>query len=579
MEKMAFDGLVTRAVVDECNRRLASGRIFRIHQPVDTDIVLHIRAHGTNYRLLLSANLAHPRVHLTNEEFANPSEPPMFCMLLRKHCEGAVIEHFDQPGLERVIHINLKARDELGDWKSRRIVAEIMGRHSNIILLDVERNLILDGIHHVTPGMSRHRVVLPGRPYIDPPDQGKKNPLTCSKDEFIRSFDYNAGKLDKQLVDRFSGVSPLVAREILHRCGIGGRESLWASFRQLMNQIAEYQFFPEIVKKDGQTRFSITRLTHLGDATIQTFDSISLCLETFFSERAERDAVRQKAADLFRFVNNELDKNRKKISKLNETKKEALEADRYRLYGELLTAYMHELRTGDDRAIVPNYYEENSPPVEIPLDPALSPAENAQSYFKKYNKARNSLDAVEEQLLLTKREIAYFETIAQQLEGASLNDIEEIREELIEEGYLRARGKKNAKNKKKNKPSLEKFISSEGIEILVGKNNRQNDYLTNRLARSTDTWLHAKDLPGSHVVIRADQFSEQTLLEAAKIAAYYSKARGSRQVPVDYTLIKRVRKPNGAKPGFVIYDHQKTVYVPGDDPAIQEQTINRKNDG
>ncbi|RKD24134.1 hypothetical protein BEP19_06925 [Ammoniphilus oxalaticus] len=568
---MAFDGLVTRAVVEECHAALASGRISRIYQPSDTDIVLQIRANGKNKRLLLSANLTFPRIHLTTEEFTNPLEPPMFCMLLRKHCDGAIIESFEQPGLERVIHMNLRARDELGDWKQRKIIIEIMGRHSNIILLDVERNMILDGIHHVTPGMSSHRVVLPGRPYIEPPEQGKLNPLTSSKEDFIRSFDYNAGRLDRQIVDRFSGISPLVSREIIHRAGVSSRDSLWKAFEQLINQAKHHEYHPEIVLTKNRTSFSITRLSHLGESDIQSFESISECLEAFFAGRAERDSVRQKAADLFRFVSNELDKNRKKMVKLEDTRKQADEADRYRLYGELLTAHMHELKPGDKTANVINYYEEDTPPLTIPLDSLQTPAENAQAYFKRYNKAKNSIQAVEHQMNLAEQEIEYFDSIAQQLENASLDDIEEIREELMEGGYLRSRGRKQSRRKKPAKPTLEKYISSDGIEILVGKNNRQNDYLTNRLARSTDTWLHTKDLPGSHVVIRADEFSEQTLLEAATLAAYFSKARGSTQIPVDYTFVRHVRKPSGAKPGYVIYDNQKTIYVTGEATLTPER--------
>jgi len=567
---MSFDGLVTKAVVHECSSLLTSGRISKIYQPTDTDIVMQIRANGENRRLLLSANLTFPRVHLTSEEFPNPVEPPMFCMLLRKHCEGAIIESIEQIGLERVVHINVRTRDELGDWKTRRIVIEIMGRHSNIILIDVEKNLILDGIHHVTPAMSKHRVVLPGRPYIEPPEQGKKNPLVCTEEEFIWSFDYNAGRLDKQLVDRFTGISPLVSREILFRAGIGGRTAFWQAFQDVMQEMNDNHYLPEIVKKGDQSYFSVLRLSHIESQEIRTFGSISMCLQSFFSGKAERDAVRQKAHDLIRFVTNEVEKNQKKVSKLLQTRREAEEADQYRLYGELLTAYLHELKKGSASATVVNYYEEDAPPITIPLDPLKTPAENAQAFFKRYNKARNSIQAVEEQISLANQEIEYFEGIVQQLEGASLRDIQEIRDELVEGGYMRSRVRKDKKKKKPDKPVIEKYISSDGIEILVGKNNKQNEYLTNRLAHPSDTWLHTKDIPGSHVVIRAKEFSENTLLEAAKIAAYFSKARGSNQIPVDYTLIKHVKKPAGSKPGYVTYEQQKTIYVSSDESLAEK---------
>lgn len=570
-EEMAFDGLVTKAVVHECKTLLETGRITKIYQPTETDIILQIRAGGENRRLLISANLTFPRMHITTESFPNPLEPPMFCMLLRKHCEGAIINSIVQIGMDRIIHINMKSRDELGDWKSRRLIIEIMGRHSNIILLDIERNLILDGIHHVTPGMSKHRVVLPGRIYVEPPEQEKKNPLTCTKEEFIRSLDYNTGKLDKQIVDQFSGISPLVAREILHRAELGSREYLWSTFSQMMEDLNANRYVPQTARKGEKTYFSVVELTHLEDK--QYFDTVFHCLEAFFSGKATRDAVRQKAHDLIRFVSNEWEKNHKKIGKLEETKKEAQEAEQFRLYGELLTAYMHELKKGDSVAKVINYYEEDAPVIEIPLDPLKTPSDNAQAYYRKYNKARNSLQILDEQIELAYKELHYFEGLIQQLEGASLHDIEEIREELREEGYLRYRGKKDTRKKKADKPHLEKYLSSEGIEILVGKNNRQNEYLTNRVAYSTDTWLHTKDIPGSHVVIRAKEFSEKTLQEAAMIAAYFSKARGSNQIPVDYTLIKHVRKPSGAKPGYVIYDHQKTLYVTSDEALVRDRKV------
>ncbi len=566
---MAFDGLVTRAVVENCKNTIESGRISKIYQPTDTDIVLQIRAGGENKRLLISASPTFPRIHLTNEAYSNPVEPPMFCMLLRKYCEGAIIDRISQVGMERIIHFDMKVRDELGDWKTRRIVVEIMGRHSNILLLDVERNLILDGIQHVTPAMSKHRVVLPGRPYISPPEQGKKDPLTATKAQFIGSFDYNAGKLDKQIVDQFSGISPLVAREIVFRAGMGTRDELWDSFHTMMADIQEGRFHPQIVKQGDKAYFSVVDLGHLQGEKVE-FESVHVCLEAFFERKAERDAVRQKAHDLIRFVTNEWEKNEKKIIKLQETRKEAEEADQFKLFGELLTAYMHELKKGDSVAKVLNYYDEDGEIIEIPLDPLKSPVDNAQAYYRKYNKARNSLHVIDEQIELARKELAYFEGLIQQLSDASMHDIAEIREELVEEGYLRFRGKRDNRKKKAEKPLLEKYLSSEGIEILVGKNNKQNEYLTNRLAHPMETWLHTKDIPGSHVVIRAREFSEQTLLEAAAIAAFFSKARGSNQIPVDYTLIKHVRKPSGSKPGYVIYDHQKTLYVTSDEAIIRQ---------
>ncbi|HJV44164.1 MAG TPA: NFACT RNA binding domain-containing protein [Bacillota bacterium] len=565
---MAFDGLVTKSIVNECNEFLLGGRISKIHQPSESDIILQIRANGVNHRLLLSANASYPRFHLSKESLGNPIEPPMFCMLLRKHCEGAVIESISQVGMERIVYFELKMRDELGDWKRRHLVMEIMGRHSNILLVDPDRDLILDGIHHVTPGMSRHRVVLPGRPYIAPPEQSKMDPLSVNKEDFLSRLDFNSGKMDKQLVDHFSGVSPLVAREILFRSQLSGREGLWSSFESMMRDIQDSRYHPQIVETGEKSYFSVVELTSLKGKK-QSFSSPSSCIEAYYFGKAERDAVKQRAHDLIRFASSELDKNIKKISKLENTLKESEQADQFRLFGELLTAHLHELQKGDTVAKVINYYEEEMTLLEIPLDPAKSPADNSQAYYRRYAKARNSIRLVQEQIELTYKEIEYFECIIQQLEGASVNDIEEIRDELVEGGYLRLRGKKNSKKKKIDKPQLERYISSEGIEILVGKNNKQNEYLTNRLASAMDTWLHTKDIPGSHVVIRAKEYNQQTLLEAAGLAAYFSKARGGSQIPIDYTLIKHVKKPSGTKPGFVIYEQQKTLFIGSDEEMVQ----------
>uniref|UniRef100_UPI0013E3FF27 Rqc2 family fibronectin-binding protein n=1 Tax=Paenibacillus kobensis TaxID=59841 RepID=UPI0013E3FF27 len=345
---------------------------------------------------------------------------------------------------------------------------------------------------------------------------------------------------------------------------------LWRAFDGMMSPIRNHIYSPGIVTEtSGKSYFSVTELTRFaGDR--QSFDSVSGCLEAYYGDKAERDTVKQRAADLLKFVHNEIGKNKTKLEKLNDTIEEARGADQYRILGELLTAYMHAIGKGDTAIEVINYYDEDQQPITITLDPLLTPSENAQRYFRKYNKQKNSLLAVEEQIGLTVQETAYLEQILQQLQTAALQDLQEIRDELIEQQYLRDRGnKRGGKKKKPTKPSLLCYTSSEGIPIYVGKNNTQNEYLTNRLAASSDTWLHTKDIPGSHVVIRSEQFGDATLQEAAMLAAYYSQARESSQVPVDTTLIRHVRKPNGAKPGFVIYDKQKTLYITPDDQRIR----------
>ncbi|GED13100.1 Rqc2 family fibronectin-binding protein [Aneurinibacillus migulanus] len=565
---MAFDGIVTRAVTHELNERLASGRIMKIHQPTDTDIVMQIRTRNGNVRLLLSASLSFPRIHITNKNYRNPLEAPMFCMLLRKYCEGAIIDGIHQIDMERIIHLDIRGRDELGDARTKRIVLELMGRHSNLILMDPQSGIIHDGLHHVTPAISRYRTVLPGRPYVAPPPQHKINPLTATKDDFIRRIQFNEGKIAKQIVGAFEGISPLIADEIMHRAGLPTQDSLWRAFAEVTDLVKRHTYTPTFVRTEHKEYFSAIPLTHLPHAVTETFTTVSECLEAFYHGKAERDAVKQRMHDLSRLVTNERNKNEKKIEKLLETKQKAEDASKYQVYGELLTANLYQITRGQTEANVVNYYEEGAPLVSISLDPALTPAENAQAYFKRYTKAKNSRAVVDNQIAGAEEEVRYLDTVLQQIENAGLADIEDIREELTEQGYLRARPSKTKKSKPKN-PTLERYTSSEGATIYVGKNNKQNDYLTNRLANPDDTWLHTKDIPGSHVVIRGTEFGEATLAEAANLAAYYSKARQSSQVPIDYTLVRYVKKPKGAKPGFVIYEQQKTQFVTPDDEIIR----------
>ena len=573
---MSLDGMVVRAIAHEL-RQLAGTRIHRIHQPDEHTLVLQLRGGPLRGqpRLLLSANPTYPRVHWITRPQQNPLEAPMFCMLMRKHCEGGVIESVSQPGCERVLHIDIRQRDELGDVAPKRIVVELMGRHSNIILVDPATGRIFDGIHHVTPAISSYRVVLPGSVYTPPPGQAKTDPLAVTDfarfAESLRSAGEEAPP-DRRLVDAFAGLSPLLAREIVHRAASAGApddpEALWRAFRDMMAAFRSHAYEPNMADSGGKTFFSVTRLTHLGGET-SAFNSMLECLEAYFGDKAERDLVRQKSADLHRFLQNEKAKNEKKIEKLEATLEEAKEADRYRITGELIIANMHAIRKGASSVEVVDYYDERQPVVTIELDPQLSPSENAQRWFKRYNKAKNSVAAAKEQMEAARGEIAYLETLLAQLENASLQDIEEIREELEEQGYLKRRSGSAARKKKPSRPALLCYTSSENVPIYVGKNNTQNDYLTNRLASPNDTWLHTKDIPGSHVVIRGTGFGNATLEEAAMLAAWYSRGRSSSLVPVDYTLIRHVRKPNGAKPGFVIYDHQKTLFVTPDEERIK----------
>jgi len=564
---MSFDGLFTRAVTNELSTLLKGGRVNKIHQPYKNEIIMVIRAGGANHKVLLSAHPSYARVQLTNDQYDNPSEPPMFCMLLRKHLEGYIIEDIHQVGLDRMIVFEVKGRNEIGDLSYKQLIVEIMGRHSNIVLVDKGRNMILDSIKHVSFAMNTHRAIQPGQEYIMPPAQDKKNPFEVDEQEILRTIDFNAGLLDKQLVQHFAGISPLIAKEVLFQAGLANRSTLPKTFISLMNDVKKHIYQTAITTFKGKEFFYLFPLKHLSEKS-RVFESTGELLDRYYFGKAERDRVKQQSTDLERFITNEKDKNEKKIKKLERTLVEAKNADQYQLYGELLTANLYAVEKGMKEVSVLNYYSEDSSNITIPLDARKTPSENAQKYFTRYQKAKTALKIVEEQISHAREEVAYFERLQQQVEAASPKDIQEIRDELVEGGYIKQRQKRGNKKNQVLKVILERYTSSDGTEILIGKNNKQNDYLTNKAAARDDIWLHTKDIPGSHVVIRSKEPAEKTILEAATIAAYYSKARSSSSVPVDFTKVRHVKKPSGAKPGFVIYEQQQTVYVTPDEDLV-----------
>ncbi|WP_404427665.1 NFACT family protein [Ureibacillus chungkukjangi] len=557
---MAFDGLFTFAMANEL-KKIETGRITKIHQPNAIEIVLHIRANGENFKLLSSIHPSYARVHLTGHSIDNPSEPPMFCMLLRKHIEGGFIHTIETDPFERVISLNIESKNEIGDQIFRKLTIEIMGRHSNIILIDKENSKIIDSLKHLPPSINSYRTVLPGQLYITPPEQNKKNPLLVSDEEINQFFTEETST--KEIVEQFKGFSPTHAQELLHR--LQGDDKV-THFRGFLDEIVK-SARPTYIEVDRKIFFSPTKLTHLEGAET-AYETLSILLDRTFFARAERDRVKQQAGDLERWLQNELNKLKLKIKKLQKDLDHASKLDKFQLYGELLMANLYLFEKGMKEVTVSNYYSEAGEQITIPISERKTPVENAQSYYSKYNKAKNALIMVKEQLEKTESEIQYFEMLMAQVNQASPADIEEIREELAEQGYLRLRASK--KKKKPTKPSPESFVSSTGIPISVGKNNKQNDYLTFKLAKKSEIWLHTKDIPGSHVVIHSNEPDESTLHEAATLSAYFSKARDSSSVPVDYTEIRQVKKPNGSKPGFVIYFEQKTLYVTPDEELVMK---------
>lgn len=552
---MAFDGLFTKAMESEL-QVLTTGRITKIHQPNALELMLQIRSNGQNHKLLVSIHPSYARMHLTDYGVENPAEPPMFCMLLRKHIEGGFIHKVHAPAGERIIEITIESKNEIGDPIMRKLIVEIMGRHSNCILIDMEDDRIIDSLKHLSPALNSYRTVLPGHTYIAPPAQNKVDPFTASDEEIIAFFERE--REPKEIMQHFAGFSTLHANELLYRLDGTNHPTVFRSFLQDIQQVIEPTYF-----ENGKVAFSPVALGHLEGETV-TYPTLGKLLDRVFYARAERDRVKQQAGDLERWLSNETDKLKLKLRKLDQDYARASKLDQFQLFGELLMANVYQLQKGAESATVENYY--TGEPVTIPLSPRKTPIENAQSYYTKYNKAKNALIMIVEQKKKAEDEIQYFEMLSQQVQQASPADIEEIREELAEQGYLKMRASK--KKKKVSKPMPEKFISSTGTSISVGKNNKQNDYLTFKIAKKSDIWLHTKDIPGSHVVIHDESPDEQTLLEAAMLSAYFSKARSSSSVPVDYTEIRQVKKPSGSKPGFVIYFEQKTLYITPDEAVV-----------
>lgn len=558
---MAFDGLFTKAMVSEL-QQLKSGRVSKIHQPNAQEVIFQIRANNKNHKLLVSLHPSYSRIQLTNEVLTNPAEPPLFCMVLRKQLEGGMITSIKQHETDRIITIDIQARNELGDQIERQLVVEIMGRHSNLILLDTTRDLIIDSMKHLPPSVNSYRTVLPGQPYIPAPSQDKLDPFNVTSQQFLDIAE--TIQEPKDIVRQFAGFSPLTASELLYR--LQQTTPSFDTWQEFLTSFTADLMKPTVIENDNKTLFSAVELTH-AEGTAQAFPTLSDLLDKVYFARAERERVKSQAIDLERWLANEIAKLENKTKKLEKEERTAQDLDTLKLYGELLTANSYLLQKGDNEATVDNYYDQGTT-VTIPLDPRKSPIDNAQRYFSRYSKAKTALIRIAEQLEKTKEDIEYFEMVRQQVFQASPIDIAEIREELVELGFMRAR--KSKKKVKLKKPSPEAFVSSSGIAISVGKNNKQNDYLTFKLAARDHIWLHTKDIPGSHVVIHTNDPDAETIEEAAQLSAYFSKARDSSAVPVDYTEIRHVKKPSGAKPGFVIYFEQKTVFVTPSEDVIRK---------
>jgi predicted ribosome quality control (RQC) complex YloA/Tae2 family protein len=568
---MSFDGLFTHAVVNELKENLVGGRVAKIHQPFSNELILRIRAHRKNQQLLLSAHPQYARIQLTDLQFENPQQPPQFCMVLRKYIEGSVLVDIQQLGNDRVVEFIFTGRDELGDEQNYHLITEIMGRHSNILLVNKSENKIYEAIRHIPPSQNSYRTLLPGADYRPAPAQDSRNPFNYTGEVVIEGD--NMKERVKSVQSQFQGFGRDSAKELLFQMDQQTDKTEKEIFDAFLQPYKEHQYEPVLTDNLDNNKTYFTALPYFsipGDK--ESFESFKDLLDEYYEDKAERDRVRQQTNDLMQVLKNEREKNENKLVKLEKEDKQANAAEKYRAEGEILTAYMHLVEQGMEEVTLENFYDNNEP-ITITLDPQKSPAENAQWYFSQYQKLKSRKKHLATQIPLTRQEINYIDSVMAQVEIASSNDIEEIREELRDQGYLK---KQRKKQKKSQKSGPEKYYSSDGILIYVGKNNRQNDQLTMRTANKTDYWLHTKDIPGSHVVIRNDNPSEKTIEEAAILAAYHSKYRMSSSVPVDYTQIKHVRKPNGAKPGYVIYDNQKTVFVTPDKKTVRQLKNNKE---
>ncbi len=580
---MAFDGFVTHGIVRELKQLLTDGKVDKIHQPERDEITVSVRTREGLFRLVISAATANPRLHLTEISRQNPITAPLFCMILRKHLTGGRIKRISQIDFDRIIRIDIECYTEMGDLTEKSLVVEIMGKHSNIILVQND-NKIIDSIKHVDFTTSAVRQVLPGLIYELPPSQNKSNPNSVDIDNLCKKLSECPSDilLDKFLLSEFTGMSPLLARETVFRMHKSTRvfacdTDPCAFAKHTADFITECTCsHGGLVVLDKETEkplsFSCTKLCQYDTVTKEVeYPSLSQAVEAFFASRDMHDRLTQRAASTVKLVSNNIDRCEKKIALHTENIQSVQDREKYKIYGDLLTANLYQLDSGIDSVTLENYYSEDLSEVKIPLKPELSPVKNAQRYYKLYTKAKATEEHSTAQLADAKAELSYLETVLDSITRASsYADITEIREELREQGYLAAIKNKKKKAQKKSMP-LE-FISSDGYTILVGRNNKQNDELTIRTAYSTDMWLHTKQIPGSHVIIRTNgsgEVPDNTLVEAATIAAYYSKAQKATGVAVDYTLVKNIRKPNGSKPGFVIYETNYTVYVTPDEKLVE----------
>lgn len=574
---MAFDGITIANIVSELRSALLDGRLYKIAQPEPDELLLTVKNNGTQHRLCLSASASLPLLYLTGENKQSPMTAPNFCMLLRKYIQNGRIVSITQPGLERIVNFEIEHLDELGDLCRKKLIIEIMGKHSNIIFCDQEGK-ILDSIKHISGLISSVREVLPGKPYFIPETQEKINPLTVTEEAFMDQVFSKPCDCFKALYTTFTGLSPAISHEICHRaggncdlstsaCAPADRKALWNAFSSMMDDVRREHFAPCIIYENQiPAEYAAFPLHSYGSAARKDYASISALLADYYAEKSMITRIRQRSADLRRVVSTALERNIKKYDLQCRQMKDTEKKDKYKVYGELLNTYGYGVEPGAKSMEALNYYTNEM--ITIPLDPQLSCQENAKKYFERYNKLKRTYEALSKLILEVKDEIDHLESVSTALDIAQKEeDLVQIKEELIESGYIKRKGG-SKKVKITSKPFH--YISSDGFHMYVGKNNYQNEELTFKAAVGNDWWFHAKGMPGSHVIVKTngEELPDSTFEEAARLAAYYSKGKEQEKVEIDYIEKKHVKKVAGAKPGFVIYHTNYSMIIDSDITGI-----------
>lgn len=578
---MAFDGFVISNIITELNQKILGGRIYKIYQPESDEITLVIKKDRNTLRLHISASASLPLIYLTDTSKTNPMQAPNFCMLLRKHLSNGRIVSISQPNFERIIEITIEHLNELGDICQKRLVIELMGKHSNIIFTDSE-DMILDSIKHISANISSIREVLPGRAYCFPPSKGKHSIFALTPEIFSNEIIKKPTSLSKALYSSITGMSPLIANEICYRAGLDGSAStdslteeyasgLYGQLMKLKTSIEMKDYHPNVIYYGEEPKeFSCIPLTSYSDGTSKTFPSIFDVLICYYAEKEKYTRMKQKTADLRKIVQTAQERVSKKYDLQQKQLKDTKKREKYKVYGELIQTYGYQLEPNAKSLTCVNYYTNEE--ITIPLDPNKTPLENSQKYFVRYNKLKRTYEALSQLVVETKADLEHLESIATSLSlSEDEKDLALIKEELIDYGYIKSRGNQRTKRQKKSKPLH--FISSDGFHMYVGKNNYQNDELTFKMANGGDWWFHAKQMPGSHVIVRKEQaetLPDATFEEAGRLAAYYSKGRQAPKVEIDYVQRKELKKPPKAKPGFVIYHTNYSMMCKPDISDIKE---------